>query len=711
MSKNSGTHPARPDLDAITVFTSIDGRPANKRIRRKPGGGIAKGRALSDRFIARTVPCPDLASLKAVLDDVLQREDQMISLSVFANVPEGADEWEVWPCWRLAQELGCDPEDRAKLAGFHKLGGKWVAARIKESMVRGNYLLFDRDLADEMPDVLAAQPFEDWRRTVALVVPGFEDCGMVRLPSTTSRIVLDGERLDSFSCHAIVKVDDADDIERAWQVAYRRTLTTKLAAAEPWDDDVTLAFRKGVYERKKGTGALLRWSWWSIYDRSTWAVAREVFDGKPHPVDPGIVVMPARAHLIDGASLRLSAITDPSPEEEEAMAAAEEALTGCRVTCTRTHRLAQRPKGARRRFKGWKIIVEALTEDTDLDLGGGKWATIAELQAAGAGHTRCQAPFRESSSMAAFYNTFADGTPFVFDSGTNEWFVLRRAGRPLTIELCERWPLEHRLVDFVDQDGRFHFGDRDQMRALSQVKPDDTLLGMVKLAPDAPRLKDATTVDWNRLPKHIAGWMGPAWENLAQVLPGPRGASALAAQAPDFRASLLTVLRTLHCGSFRSGNGEHSLAEWASLEAACIHDLLKHPEWVQVGDFELYARHAAGGPDLAIRPELAGQIRVQISSISRLGIDDLRSQLAAGGYSVDDGPPHIRVLQDRNASLHKKPTRRQVRAVRLSRGFLAEIYGTEPEDDATDGTEAAVPRHPARNDPESGGVLPFSRVK
>jgi D5 N terminal like len=52
------------------------------------------------------------------------------------------------------------------------------------------------------------------------------------------------------------------------------------------------------------------------------------------------------------------------------------------------------------------------------------WTTVRELHAQGAGHTRCQSPFRESESWAAYYGTFTDGNPFLYDSGTNTQYVL-----------------------------------------------------------------------------------------------------------------------------------------------------------------------------------------------------------------------------------------------------------------------------------------------
>lgn len=61
---------------------------------------------------------------------------------------------------------------------------------------------------------------------------------------------------------------------------------------------------------------------------------------------------------------------------------------------------------------------------TEIGLEDGTFKTVAELLAAHAGKVRCQAPFRDSSSFAAFYSTDRNGAPFVWDSGTSTKHVL-----------------------------------------------------------------------------------------------------------------------------------------------------------------------------------------------------------------------------------------------------------------------------------------------
>jgi hypothetical protein len=126
-------------LDAITVLTSLDGRPVNKRFWRSADGKVEKDKTQHAwRFAARTVPIPDLETLAGWLRGVGSRPDMCISLGLFRGAPEG--EFDVIPQAALASGLGVEAHERATLAGFHEINGRPTAARIKESMEPGNWV-------------------------------------------------------------------------------------------------------------------------------------------------------------------------------------------------------------------------------------------------------------------------------------------------------------------------------------------------------------------------------------------------------------------------------------------------------------------------------------------------------------------------------------------------------------------------------------------
>jgi hypothetical protein len=137
-------------LDAITVFQSLDHRPINKIVERSVDGTITKRMAKNGgRFRACPVPVATPADLANVLRDICAQPDITISLSLFRDPP--TNKLTVLPMVELAEKLGVDPCDRAALVGYHELDGVCTTARIKENMVQGSWLLFDRDQVGDMP--------------------------------------------------------------------------------------------------------------------------------------------------------------------------------------------------------------------------------------------------------------------------------------------------------------------------------------------------------------------------------------------------------------------------------------------------------------------------------------------------------------------------------------------------------------------------------
>ena len=67
---------------------------------------------------------------------------------------------------------------------------------------------------------------------------------------------------------------------------------------------------------------------------------------------------------------------------------------------------------------GLRITANDLTLDTELDTEDHSLMTVLEYLEKGHGKLRCQTPFRDSSSYAAFIGKGQEGTPFVYDSGT-----------------------------------------------------------------------------------------------------------------------------------------------------------------------------------------------------------------------------------------------------------------------------------------------------
>jgi hypothetical protein len=601
-------------LDAITVFVSADGRPVNKVVRRAPDGSISKGMARhSGRFIARTVPMPDLEALAEVLRSVGERPDACISLSLFRDAPEG--EFLVLPATELAAHLGVEPSNREALAGVHEIDGAPTAARIRQSMVPGTWLLFDRDAVTEMPQTLATLDFAGWRAAIDLLFPGFATAGCVVVPSASTRVTVDGMALASNACHVFVRVNDPLDIGRAWSQATHRALITEYRGKP-------LAFAKPKRDRQ--TGEVVAIDWWTIFDKSTAASARLVFDGAPVGHGASLEVLPLLVETHDGPALELGCTPDLRPRKE--VAAITQALSemrGARVLISLTR------KGGIGRITGVEVVTADLTFETVLETPSGR-RTVAELHKAGAGHTRCQSPFRESSTWAAYYNTHADGVPFVFDTGTNEKHVLRREGRTSISTIIREWLGEELEPEFKYPDGSLFAGRRGRRLGPRDVQPSDELIARLGMASDAP-CDDQGRVKRQALPAQFRSWLPVAWGTLHRQLPEQDEIEIASPSAADeLKQQLAGLLKTMV--SLDWGNrSRHSLGAWAR-----YHATLQPGQWCRVGSYDLWGRIEPGQTQrlqLALLPTLSVQARAA-PEIAALSLNALTKRCRDYGLSV-----------------------------------------------------------------------------
>jgi hypothetical protein len=604
-------------LDAITVLQTADGRPANKIVSRTSDGIKKQMAPNSGRFVARTVPVPDVATMAAVLREVGERADTVISLSLFRDAPES--EFVVVPAKEMAARLGVEEHDREALAGFHQIDGVPTAARIKESMEVGSWLLFDRDMVDGMPAALAKLSFDEWREAVDLLFPGFATCGCVVVPSTTNRVTVDGAPLSAASCHVLVKIDDPAHLPRAWSQAALRALTTEFQGT-------LLGFAKPKHCRR--TGQVVATDWWTLYDKSVAAIARLVFDGAPVMRGDGLAVLPPVIEVHDGPVLELARVRDLMPRKEKG--ALEDALEQIRGTRPTINLMRKSGVG---RVTGVEIVTADLTMDLEIETASG-WTTVGALHAAGAGHTRCQSPFRESESWAAFYNFHRDGTPFIFDTGTHEKHVLRREGRATMSEIIREWLVEDYQPRFVCRDGSIFSERLGKPLKLREVTPTDEIIDRLTMASDAP-CDDKGQVKRLALPTQFNSWLKAAWGVLLRILPAETATvSASAREALEQQlAALLKTMVTVDWG----GQRRHSLGAWARYHAA-----LQPGKWCRVGSFDLWGRITAKGLQIALLPTLAGQVWRAHPEIAEMSEKALTKRCNACGLGVPDEDNRIR---------------------------------------------------------------------
>jgi hypothetical protein len=359
--------------DAVTLLTSR-GKPVNKEFILQPDGTVDKRMAKNDGFfVADTKPVPDLQAMADILHLLAEDPTLTLSLGVFKKAP--AHEFCVEPHEAIARRLGVDPKDRDAWAGFHEFDGKLYVARAKVNMEFSPWLLLDRDIVKGMPPELEALDRDRWLAQMARLLPGLDKAGSIIVPSSSSRVCLNGVRRESSSWHLFVQVSDPEELPRVWPQVLVKSFATPLEPdAPPWEGDpITLGFRRPKYSREEGhEGEVVQSQPWSIYDPSTCSPERLVFDGQPTIRGEGLTLLPPQVLVKEGDRLDLGAFQDITEEEAEKL----EKQASITVEFKR-----ETKAGGKVKIASVNTISRTLSPDLEIETKEYGKIAVAELQA------------------------------------------------------------------------------------------------------------------------------------------------------------------------------------------------------------------------------------------------------------------------------------------------------------------------------------------
>lgn len=376
--------------DIITVI--VDNHNIGKEFTLGEGGKVNKKSVVN---ISKAVACQFYVPDHAVLEKIL---------SVVSEFPNTA----VTTCgWT---PVGIDiPFNFTTTASLHKKGrdrdgiykdssGTLTFARLKCHAFPSTWQVLDRDEDEHTPQWARDLNFDKWVAKMDTVLPGLANTRMLRAHSSSAR-VLDskGKPVGGGNGHTWIKILDAKDADRCRTAIIARALALELTWLKP-----KFSKKTGVHTASAHT---------TIVDQSVWSMGRLLFVGKPTATEP-LSVAPQGFTLIDGASDSLDT---------------SKAVIGALETYRASKKL-----GAAVRItnssSGFVLVSDNLRMDTEIELVDGHVISVQEtIKKIGMdGKLRCQAPFRESSSMAAFINLDRLGNPFVWDSGLNTKYVLSK---------------------------------------------------------------------------------------------------------------------------------------------------------------------------------------------------------------------------------------------------------------------------------------------
>jgi putative DNA primase/helicase len=396
----SGTESGLPstrtsgDTNSIITVVRDTGKPLGKRFDLNPDGTVSKQSSVSVSCGMAVMHRIEMhVELATLLADVGNDPHAAIINAAFDGIEVG-EAFVILSEREIEKRLGIPRSDRDRQKGVHEimLDGKPYKAigRFKENVRPSCWQIIDRDIDQHTPAEFANMSEAQFLSAMGKILPGLDTVSHIRTASTSSRVLRDGQPVGAGNGHVWVKVANPHDIERM------RTALLVLAA----NQDMT--WLKPRHSRTE-PGEIVGKSLTTICDPSVWTPGRLVFIGKP-VVGDGLTVAPLSASVHQGDHDTLDTAAIVLPDAGRVRQITRKAGIEMDVQTSGT---------------GVRITAQDLTLETEIDTEDHGWMTVRQIIADGiTGKIRCQTPFRDSDSYAAFMSVKADGTPFIHDVGT-----------------------------------------------------------------------------------------------------------------------------------------------------------------------------------------------------------------------------------------------------------------------------------------------------
>lgn len=379
-----------PTADLITVVE--DTRVLGKQLTVDQDGCINKK---SNVTIFDAAACqfyvPDHDTLEKVLALVSESPNAAVTNCGWTPAAIGQP-------FRMVSEGHLAREGKDGRGVYEDKDGRLMFARVKDHATASTWQVLDRDEDKYTPDWARSLDLSNWLTTLDRILPGVTTTRLLRTHSASARVIDEhGEACGGGNGHVWLKIANPADVDRTRTAIRARAI------------ELELSWLKPKYSKK--TGEKVGNDHATIVDPAVWSSSgRLLFVGKPVAGAP-LTVMPQKFEHIAGEYETL--------DTELAV-----------ISPLRTFRASSRLGSPARISKdnlGFNCVSKSLLLTTELELQDGR--TLSVLQAMqeihGGEKLRCQAPFRDSSSFAAFLALGYRGEPFVFDSGTNTKFVLK----------------------------------------------------------------------------------------------------------------------------------------------------------------------------------------------------------------------------------------------------------------------------------------------
>jgi hypothetical protein len=380
----------------VTIITTTSPARVCKAYSSRPDGGLDKSAVANlTEGIAQSYIVQDADEKARLLEGVTSSDNKVIVPARWHA--DDRSPFFIYSKAKLAALLGVAEDDVP--VGIVEHEGRRVAARLKAGMVPSSWVLCDADNPPGIPPEWAAKDIQQRLEMFEPLLPGISQVTRVELCGSSARVVRNGEP-GKGATHAWIRVSDPSKI----------ALMKAHVGVEMVNRGLSFPYEK----HSRTTGDVVGIEHRSVFDLTVFDTGRIVFCAKPDVSRAhGYRCNDADIAIVDGIDvLDLSFLKLPEP-------------TALREYKQKTGIKLNLKVGTNGSLS--TISRGLLALNTEIERRGEvrplcEWLDIMAQQ--GIDHLRCEAPFRASSSEAAFIRRTGTECGFVHDVGNGTTYLL-----------------------------------------------------------------------------------------------------------------------------------------------------------------------------------------------------------------------------------------------------------------------------------------------
>lgn len=390
-------------MSYITVVTPISTFCGKTFYLNENSEIIKNNRAIApSKSLAKTVECGSLNILAEIINSL--QSGQAI---ILGYVPEtiGLERFHLWSVAQMKSSFGKFGELSEKEQEVERsdwimdLNGEPCLPRKKHLFERAPFFCIDRDVDENAPEnIKSVQSLNnnDFLRVLCKelsdkIDEAFNGADFLPVVGSSSQVYTEDGKpyVTDPSAHLYFQVKNADDIDRFGAAMFAHAM----ASGYSYNKEIN---------RKDNVNAFRKQT---IFDPSVFTNGRLFFESSPR-VGMGLKVVRSDCTTFKwlGKKVDTEAVVDP--------------------TAVTIDKLNEQGIKFYKNRMGSHFSSEGLHNDTVVETKEFGAMTVGQYAASGLGKLRCQTPFRDSTSWAAYLNMHDDNEPYLWDEGSRTKYRL-----------------------------------------------------------------------------------------------------------------------------------------------------------------------------------------------------------------------------------------------------------------------------------------------